>query len=209
LVYFVLSLQRNSNDMLSKAEKTKELIIERTAEIFNTKGFAGTSLNDMTDVTGLTKGSIYGNFKNKDEVALEAFKFNLRTMNQLFSAEMAKKNTNREKLLVYTEMLSNFSESKFPRGGCPILNTAVESDDTHPELKQRAQKALLGWKDKIVGMLENGMEAGEFKHGLRTEQVAMTILASLEGAIMIRKLTDNQEYIQMIMQSLRTYIVQL
>ena len=111
--------------------------------------------------------------------------------------------------MVYTEVLSNFSETKFPRGGCPILNTAVESDDTHPELKQRAQNALLGWKDKIVGMLEKGMEAGEFKHGLRTEQVAITILASLEGAIMIRKLTDNQEYIQLIMQSLKTYIEQL
>ncbi|WP_321331347.1 TetR/AcrR family transcriptional regulator [uncultured Bacteroides sp.] len=194
---------------MSKADKTKELIIERTAEIFNTKGFSGTSLNDMTSVTGLTKGSIYGNFKNKDEVAMEAFKFNLQIMNHLFSAEMAKKTSFRDKLLVYTDVLSNFSERKFPRGGCPILNTAVESDDTHPLLKQRAQKALLAWKDKIADILENGMETGEFKSGLNTEQVAISILASLEGAIMIRKLTDNQKYIQFAMKSLQDYIHQL
>ncbi len=194
---------------MSKADKTKKLIIEKTAAIFNTKGFTGTSLTDMTEITGLTKGSIYGNFRNKDEVAMEAFKFNLQIMNHLFAAEMAKKNTFREKILVYPEVLANFSETKFPRGGCPILNTAVESDDTHPVLKQRAQKALLDWRDKIVGLLKNGIEAGEFKPELNTEQIAITMLASLEGAIMIRKLTDSQEYMRLIMKSLKDYIEQL
>jgi len=194
---------------MSKADKTKELIIERTAGIFNTKGFLGTSLTDMSDVTGLTKGSIYGNFKNKDEVAIEAFKFNVQTMNQLFSSEIAKRTTFRGKLLVYSEVVSDFSETKFPRGGCPILNTAVESDDTHPELKHKAQQALLGWKDKIVVMLVSGIKEGEFKAGQNPEQIACTILALLEGAIMIRKLTDNQEYIRLIMKSLKDYIKQL
>jgi TetR/AcrR family transcriptional regulator, transcriptional repressor for nem operon len=199
----------NSIQLMSKADKTKELIIERTAEIFNTKGYIGTSLNDMTSITGLTKGSIYGNFKNKDEVAIEAFKYNLQIMNQLFSTEMAKKNTYREKLLVYTEVLSNFSEKSLPRGGCPILNTAIESDDTHPKLKYYAKKAFIGWKDVIVNMLNAGIETGEFKAAINTEQVSITILATLEGAIMIRKLTDNQEYIKLAMQSLQDYINQL
>jgi len=194
---------------MSKADKTKELIIQKTAGIFNTKGFSGTSLADMTDVTGLTKGSIYGNFKNKNEVAMEAFKFNLQIMNHLFANEMVKKNTFRDKLLVYSEVVGEFSEAKFPHGGCPILNTAVESDDTHPELKQKAQKALLGWKDSIVELLQSGIETGEFKPELNTEQVAITMLASLEGAIMIRKLTDSQEYIQLIMKSLKDYIEKL
>jgi len=85
----------------------------------------------------------------------------------------------------------------------------VESDDTHPELKRRAQKALMDWKDKIILLLKSGMELGEFKDELNPEQIAVTILALLEGGIMIRKVTDNQTYIQMIVQSLRTYIVQL
>jgi len=191
---------------MSKTDKTKELIIERTAEIFNTKGYIGTSLNDMTSITGLTKGSIYGNFKNKDEVAIEAFKYNLQIMNQLFSTEMAKKNTYREKLLVYTEVLSNFSEKSLPRGGCPILNTAIESDDTHPKLKHYAKKAFIEWKDVIVNILNKGLETGEFKAAVNAEQIAITILATLEGAIMIRKLTDNQEYIKLAMQSLQDYI---
>ena len=49
--------------MMTKAEKTKQYIIEKTAPVFNRKGFAGTSMNDIVEVTGLTKGSIYGNFE--------------------------------------------------------------------------------------------------------------------------------------------------
>jgi TetR/AcrR family transcriptional repressor of nem operon len=194
---------------MSKAKKTKEYIIEKTASIFNTKGYAGTSINDLTEVTGLTKGSIYGNFKNKDDVAVEAFKYNLQVMNQLFTSEKAKEKSYRGKLLIYTKILSDSSGSKLPIGGCPILNTAVESDDTHPVLKELAKRALLNWKNDFVGILNAGIQAGEFTSDLNTEQIAITILALIEGAIMINKLTDNNNHICLIMQSLRDYINQI
>lgn len=194
---------------MSKADKTKEFIIERTASIFNTKGYAGTSLNDMTVVTGLTKGSIYGNFKNKDDVALEAFKYNFSIMSNLFSSEMEKRRTYREKLLVYPDIIGNFTESRLPKGGCPVLNTAVESDDTHPLLKQQTVFAFDRWKDKIINLLKDGIASNEFNADIHPEQVALTILALLEGGIMIRKLTDNQEYIGNIMKSLHDYIERL
>ncbi|BCS86681.1 transcriptional regulator [Prevotella herbatica] len=191
---------------MSKADKTKEYIIERTASIFNTKGYAGTSLNDMTEVTGLTKGSIYGNFKNKDDVAVEAFKYNFGVMSSLFSSEMAKKKTCREKLLVYPYLLGNFSETRFPEGGCPVLNTAVESDDTHPLLRQQTILAFTKWKNGIINLLKDGIAANEFHPDIHLEQVSLTMLAMLEGGIMIRKLTNNQKYIDNIISSLQDYI---
>jgi AcrR family transcriptional regulator len=194
---------------MSKADKTKEYIIEKTASIFNTKGYAGTSLNDLTEVTGLTKGSIYGNFKNKDDVALEAFKYNFSIMSNLFSSEMEKRKTYREKLLVYPDVIGNFTESRLPKGGCPVLNTAVESDDTHPLLKQQTVFAFNRWKDKIVNILKDGIAFNEFSADIHPEQVALTILALLEGGIMIHKLTDNQKHIEDIMKSLHNYIERL
>ncbi len=64
------------NVTLSKAERTKQFIVEKTALVFNIKGYAGTSINDLMTATGLSKGSIYGNFENKDEVAVAAFDYN-------------------------------------------------------------------------------------------------------------------------------------
>jgi TetR/AcrR family transcriptional repressor of nem operon len=62
--------------IVSKADRTRQFIIETTANIFNKKGYAGTSLSDLTLATGLTKGSIYGNFENKEDVALAVFDYN-------------------------------------------------------------------------------------------------------------------------------------
>src|SRR5882762_2397533 len=104
---------------MSKAEKTKQFIVEKTAPIFNKKGYAGTSISDMTEATGLTKGSIYGNFTDKDEVALAAFDHNTKSVSTTIQAEMAKRSSFRDKLLVYAEIYGNFAKYTFCEGGCP------------------------------------------------------------------------------------------
>ena len=58
---------------MKKSLRTRQHIIQTTSKLFNKQGFAGTSLSDLSSATGLTKGGIYGNFKNKEEVALEVF----------------------------------------------------------------------------------------------------------------------------------------
>jgi len=191
---------------MSKAEKTRQYIVEKTAPIFNTKGFAGTSLSDMTEATGLTKGSIYGNFANKDEVALACFDFNFKKVVSIIDSAVTKEQTYRGKLLVYTRIYDNFLHTPFPTGGCPVLNTAVEADDTHPELKARSAAAIGNWKNKLSDILHKGLETGEFKPGIDVEQTALTIIATIEGAIMITKATCKLNYRSAILGSLENMI---
>ena len=63
--------------MITKSEKTKAHILEKVRPIFNKNGYFGTSLSDITKATGLTKGAIYGNFKNKEDLALASFNYNI------------------------------------------------------------------------------------------------------------------------------------
>lgn len=192
---------------MSKAERTKALIIERTAPIFNKKGFAGTSLNDITAATGLTKGSIYGNFANKDEVALAVFDYNLKKLNTAVAIEFAKQTTAKDKLLVYADNYEQIFNLPFTEGGCPILNTAIEADDTHPDLKKKAAVAVLSWKTKLVQIIEEGITNKEFKTDVDAEQLALTMIATIEGGIMIAKLLGNAKHFEMIMQSMKKMIV--
>ena len=185
----------------SKAERTRQFIVEKTAPIFNMKGYAGTSLNDMMGATGLTKGSIYGNFVNKDDVALAAFDFNLKQVDNVIRQEMANRNTYREKLMVYTKVYENFLEFPFPKGGCPVLNTAVDADDTHPALKQKASEAVNNWKNTLSRLIQKGIGNNEFRPDIDPEQIALTIIAMIEGAIMITKLTGKLNYRRAIMAS--------
>ena len=191
---------------MTKAEQTKAFIIEKVAPIFNTKGFQGTSLADMTNATGLTKGSIYGNFSNKDEVALAVFDHNLQKIENIIRAELARRVTARAKLLAYVDIYDNFMNHPFPDGGCPIINTASESDDTHHALKKKALNAINNWKNKLTQLLEKGIVAKEFNKNVNVEQVALTMIASIEGAVMITKLTGKINYRNAIMDTVRTMI---
>ncbi len=195
---------------MSKAERTKEFIIEKTAPIFNTKGYSGTSMNDMTEATGLTKGAIYGNFENKDDVAIAAFKYNVKKMQDTFNDEIEKQNTYKAKLLVYPRLYSNYYDLKVTQGGCPILNTATEADDTHPVLKKITERILLSWKDKLVQLIKHGILNGEFKaKSIDAEATALTIIAIIEGAVMIAKATGEIKNLAIIMQSLNKIIEDL
>lgn len=194
---------------MGKAEKTKQFIIEKTAPVFNSKGFWGTSLHDLTNVTGLTKGSIYGNFKNKDEVALAVLEFNLAKVRTILTDAIAEKKSYRDKLLCYPDLYENFARHDFPTGGCPILNTAIEADDTHPALKKAAKKALLYWKNTIVHLINKGKEKGEFKTETSAEESALTIIALIEGSRMMIKLTGQLSHNRAVMNTLRKLILEL
>jgi TetR/AcrR family transcriptional repressor of nem operon len=191
---------------MTKAEKTKAYIIEKTAPIFNKKGFAGTSLNDMTAATGLTKGSIYGNFANKDEVALAVFDYNLKKLTDIINSDLSEQKGARNKLLVYAERYERFLNPPFTEGGCPVLNTAVEADDTHAGLRTKATEAILSWKKTIVKIIEQGIADKEFKPDTDAEQIAFTMIAMTEGSMMIAKLLDNKQYVTMVLQSMKKMI---
>ena len=192
--------------ILGKSEQTRAFIIEKTAPLFNTKGYAGTSISDVTEATGLTKGSVYGNFENKDEVALAAFDHNWKQVNSVLSAEIAKRSSITEKLLAYGVVYSDFSAYHLPLGGCPLLNTATEADDTHPELKKKVVKALHAWKKNLAGLIEKGKEVKEFKKSTNAEQAALTIIALIEGCILITRVTGNKTYRSMLIDALTQYI---
>lgn len=195
---------------MSKAENTRQFIIEKTAPIFNQKGYAGTSLSDLTEATGLTKGSIYGNFENKDEVAIEAFKFNVKKLQEIFKKEIEKRSTYKEKLLVYPTIYSEYFTTLFLNGGCPILNTAIEADDTHPVLKESANNAIQSWKKQIIYAINKGIDAGEFKaQNINPEATALSMIATIEGAIMITKLSGKMNNLSTIMLSVEKLIEEL
>ena len=177
---------------MDKAERTKQFILEKTAPIFNIKGYSGTSLSDLTEATGLTKGSIYGNFTNKDDVALSAFDYNLSLLNKTRSALVANGSNSIDKLLNMARFYRvEFKSSMIP-GGCPILNTAIEADDTHPLLKDKVSKAIKAWKKSIETIVYQGIEKQEIKPTTNAGDFATEFIAIIEGGIMLYKVTGNR-----------------
>lgn len=181
---------------MTKAEKTRQYIIEQTAYLFNTKGAAATSLSDITEATGLTKGSVYGNFKNKDEVALAAFEHNAYKIYLEIKKSISKENqTQRERLLAIVTLYRTEWKVFFKLGGCPLLNTATEADDTFPELKEAVVKTFSGLANIFIKIIEKGIQTKEFKAEIDSESYAYLFISLIEGGMLLGKTTGNIKHL--------------
>jgi TetR/AcrR family transcriptional regulator, transcriptional repressor for nem operon len=194
---------------LSKAERTRQYIIEKTAPVFNEKGYAGTSIHDLTQATGLTKGSIYGNFENKDEVALAAFDYNFNTVTNYIKAQILATENSIERLLVYPKVYRKFLVLPFLQPGCPILNTSTEADDTHPKLREKAAKALAFWKTSIENQIKRGIVRGEIKATTNPSLIAIILVSIIEGSIMQAKVVQNAKDLKVAMDYLEKIIMDI
>ena len=179
---------------MSKAKRTKQFIIDRTAVLFNKKGFAGTSLTDLTDATGLTKGSIYGNFHDKQEVAIAAFNHNHQILIKQISTKMAKEQDSVGKLLAMIKAYENICDEMLDYGGCPIINTAIDADDTNKLLHDRTIKAFADWKHSIVSILSKGKQQKEVADSVDESSIAELLIVQIEGGLALAKATGNKSY---------------
>ncbi|AZA81581.1 TetR/AcrR family transcriptional regulator [Chryseobacterium lactis] len=192
---------------MSKAEKTKQLIIEKTATLFNTKGYISTSLSDITQATGLTKGSIYGNFENKDEVAIEVYKYNAgllsTTMSRSFGDEFP---TSGEKLHAFVNFYRKNWPVVFSNGGCPLMNAATEADDSFPALKNQVKNSFDVWMTKISSVILEGKKKREINEKADAEKYASLFVMLIEGGILLSKTTGNQSYLNQALDKISDMI---
>jgi len=179
---------------MNKAAKTKQYIIEKTAPIFNTKGYAVTSLSDITEATGLTKGSIYGNFSNKDEVVIEAFKHNVTQIKRKINQALNDGNTPKESLYNFVHFYRTYWERLLEIGGCALLNAAVEADDHLLFLKQAVQANFKAWQDRLTEVIKDGQLQGDFKQEIQAEDYAALLIILIEGGILLARTLTNKKH---------------
>lgn len=191
---------------MSKGEETKSRILHQAAELFNQQGYAGSSISDIMRVTGLQKGGIYNHFQSKDDLALQAFDFAIARINQHTRFVLRGKRHAVERLQAIIGVFSSFTENPPIKGGCPLLNTAVESDDAHPALRERAQQAMNSWLNLIRRIIEKGIEKGEIRPEVSADEIATIIIATLEGAIMMSKLYGDSIYMHRVINHLNEYL---
>jgi TetR/AcrR family transcriptional regulator, transcriptional repressor for nem operon len=191
---------------VSKAELTKRRIVEKAAIVFNQKGYAGTSINDIMEAAGLQKGGIYHHFKSKDDIAVAAFDYTLGLIVDAAIAKVGTENTAIDRLHAFVDTFRGFTAQPIGTGGCPVLNTAVESDDTHPRLRLHVQGSVNSILALISSIVELGIRQGEIAKNTEHDRVATVIFVTIEGAIMMSKLYGTDIYLDRSIDHLHQYI---
>ncbi len=182
---------------------TKEHIIQQSAALFNTKGYNGCSLQDIMEATGLKKGGIYNHFKNKDEIAFEAFDYSFNLVIDRFKEGLVNCNSSFEKILGIISVFESFHLNPVITGGCPIFNTAVDSTGIHPSLTEKARSAINQLKRYVEIKIDEGIDSGEFSAHIKSEELSTLILSSMEGALIMARVNNDTGPVQTVVKNLK------
>lgn len=182
--------------MTSKAEKTAAYIIETVAPIFNKNGYAATSIADLTKATGLTKGAIYGNFENKEQLAIAAFKFMVKSLMKEIVKHTEQSESPIEKLLLISDFYRNYYKYANKMGGCPILNVGVDANNQNSLLLEKVRLIIQRIQDQLATIIEDGIELGEISIKVNAMYAAKRIDTLIQGAIFMAYTMDDEFYIK-------------
>ncbi|MCB1041498.1 MAG: TetR/AcrR family transcriptional regulator [Acidobacteria bacterium] len=172
---------------MSKGELTKERIVAQAASLFNTKGYTGCSMGDLMNATGLKKGGIYNHFATKDDLAVAAFDHAIEQVERALREHLKTATDERQQLLLILDFYRDYHAHPVVAGGCPLLNTMVDSDDGHPLLKTRARDTLDRWLQRLTRIIERGQQAGLFDPTADARQWATVIFATIHGGMALSR----------------------
>ncbi|WP_422079798.1 TetR family transcriptional regulator C-terminal domain-containing protein [Ulvibacterium sp.] len=181
--------------MTTKAERTTAYIIETVAPIFNKLGYVGTSMSDLTEATGLTKGALYGNFENKEALALAAFEYNRGKLLSSVEQHLNIEGASLEKIFNLLKFYRNYDVYTMDMGGCPILNVGVDAQHNNTLLAAAAKETIKEIEGKIALVLENGIKGNQLNLPVTPLQFAKQLFTMLQGAIAMSTITRDRKYL--------------
>ena len=193
---------------MSKGDETRKHILAQSAGLFSVWGVEGASMTDVMQATGLEKGGIYNHFKSKTELALHAYDYAASQVGERISELVYAHKHAADRLVAMVDAMSLNLHNPVVEGGCPVMNAAIESDDTNPPLKAKAATTLRTWVYMIQRICEKGIARGEIKPETDVDTLASLLVATLEGALMMSKACDDAGHMARAADFLRTHINQ-
>ena len=197
----------------TKGERTRERIVAAAAPLFNQRGYTASTMSELMAATGLEKGGIYRHFESKDELALAAFDYTLSAQAQRIRRLVDAEHGVINRLTALARGVAGAIDRSAVAGGCPLLNTAVETDDgesaIHLELRKRARAGLRRMIDSAQRIITAGIEAGELPAAVDARAEAEALVAGIEGALMLAKLFDEPRYVRQAVDRVGTHLNRL
>ena len=197
--------------MIARSQRgvaTRDQILDAAERLIHLQGYHCTSLDDVLRESGVGKGNFYYYFKSKEELGyaimdrvVEAFVE--RTLEPIFADLSA------DPIAQIHTLLDRVLDNQRARncvGGCPMGNLASELSDVHEGFRRRLAGIFLEWRVKLTQALERGQSSGRVRQACRPTEVGQFVVAALEGAILLAKLTKDISVLEMCVQELKRHL---
>jgi len=187
---------------MTKAENTKQRILETAGPLYNAKGINGTAIDDVLDAANVTKGCLYSHFENKEDLSVQTADYLLKKINYGISQAMMKEKTAKGKIFAYMDF-NKTPLNTYIDGGCPIFNMAVEADDNHAAVKKMVSSVLAVSQEAFTAILQSGIDNGEFSKELNPAVFAFKMFSAVEGGLVMCRVMNTNMPMHGLIKSLK------
>ncbi|MER5519385.1 TetR/AcrR family transcriptional regulator [Streptomyces sp. NPDC002763] len=168
--------------MYSDRMSTSERLIESTRELLWERGYVGTSPKAILERAGAGQGSMYHHFKGKPDLALAAIR---RTAEELLATAegvLTGPGTPYERIEAYLRRERDVLR------GCPVGRLTMDPDIVaSDDLRAPVDETLDRIQELIAGIVEEGKEQGQFAPRVNGEEIAATVLATVQGGYVLAR----------------------
>lgn len=191
---------------MNKGERTKKFIIEQSSSLFNTNGYKSTSIAEIMKATGLKKGGIFYHFDSKDDLAKASFSYSLMTLKENYLQAIKSKTSASKQFQAFITIFITLLNNDIIVGGCPLMNAAIEADDTNILIEDSIKEGFEGLINIIKDIIEFGKSQDEIDKHMDSEEMAVFILSSLEGALALSRLYKDKRYLDMVTKQINAML---
>lgn len=187
---------------MNKGEQKRQFIIEQAAILFNEKGIAGTSVDEVLEIANTSKGCFYGHFESKDELAQAAVDYLLGKLADRRNNTISKHKTAITKINAVLDNSKNPLKS-YIDGGCPIVNFSTETDDTNPAIKKKIKDMVAAAITTTTNIIKEGINNGELSNAINPGEFATRMMLSIEGGNVLCRVLNSTKPMQIMIKSLK------
>jgi TetR/AcrR family transcriptional regulator, transcriptional repressor for nem operon len=189
----------------------KTTIVHESLKLFSLKGYCSTSITDILDATGASKGGFYNHFASKEELFFAVLEearriWRKRVLYGLDDIESPLEKTV-EILVSYRDRYLKDTEN-FP-GGCVFVTFSVELNDQFPHLAQEVNKGFVGFKALLKRLLDESEQLGELRPGVKTNNVIEMLFSGMLGSSVVYGVDKSTDVLERSISALINYLEEL
>lgn len=180
-----------SSTATSKAEATRQRIVQAAEGLFYENGYTATGLDRILTAAGITKGNFYYHFKSKEALLLavidEHFAQRRDAIAELFAKGQDKP---LETLFAVMDLLLEMEREQHAAGqikGCFFGNLSLEMCNSQQPVQHKVSHVFGSLSEVFLSLLELAQQRGELAEGIDPQQMAEVILSAMEGALLVDK----------------------
>ncbi|MBC8461939.1 MAG: TetR/AcrR family transcriptional regulator [Deltaproteobacteria bacterium] len=196
--------------MVSKGILTRQNITKKSLQVFSVKGYFNTSISDILEATGLTKGGLYGHFASKEDIWYAVYDEAVKIWRSIVFKDINNITNPLERIEITIEYhLANYLGEDVFDGGCFFVNMLVEISGQSEQMSKHILRGFVQFSRLLRTWLEDADDKGLLKEGLNYREISNFIIISLNGAATLYSASKDTSIWKETITQMRFYIDQL